>query len=178
MFFKTTSKRWTAALLLALLAVMLVAPAAQAGGAKQWKEPKVRWKPQIETRVVRHDYGPPRRVVIRRHGDAAPVLAGFLGGLFLGATLHQTVSPVYVYDDPYCHARFASFDAYGAHLRYHHHPRVIRVIEVRTGRWHSYHYDHGSWRHWDDGDRGWDDGDRGWDDGDRGWDDGDRGWDE
>lgn len=144
--------RWTAGLLLVLLATTLAAPAADAGHSKKkWKYRKAYDSPACETIVVRHRYAPPRRVVVRHYDDPAPVLAGFLGGLFLGATLNHAASDGYFYYDPYCHERFASLDLYHRHFSKHYHPRIVRVVEVRTGRWvDSYHYDRGAWRHWED----------------------------
>jgi len=143
--------RWTAGLLLVLLATTIAAPTADAGHAKKWKHRKAYDGPSCETRVVRHDYAPPRRVVVRHYDDPAPVLAGFLGGLFLGATLGHATPAGYSYYDPYCHERFPSLERYGVHFRQHHHPRVVHVIELRTGRWvDSYRYDHGAWRQWED----------------------------
>ena len=62
--------------------------------------------------------------------------------------------PEYYYYDPYCGERFSSLDSYGSHVCGHHHPRIVQVISVDTGRCvHVYRYDHGRW---EDQDGDWD----------------------
>ena len=150
--------RWMAGLLLAALIMSSVAPAAQ---ADHRRGPRYKWKgPVYATRVVTpyHSHG---SVYVVRRSSAGPAIAGFLGGLFLGATLAQAAPAGYGYYDPYCQERFVSLEIYRTHLHRHHHPRIVRVIELDTGDCvHSYHYVDGSWRDWDD--RDWDD--RDWDD--------------
>ena len=129
-------------------------------------------------RIVTRDCGP-SHYYIQRSSPVGPALAGFFGGLVIGATLgHGSRYPQYAYEDPYCHERFASLDAYYDHARYCRHPRTVRIIEIRTGApIGSYCYDHGGWvsqghNDWDAqdyrDDRGrWDDRDgRDYDDGD------------
>jgi hypothetical protein len=120
-------------------------------------------------RVVRykrshHGHGHGSTYVVRR-SNAGPVIAGFLGGLFLGATLANAAPAGYDYYDPYCHERFASLDRYHWHLRRHRHPKVIRVVEVRrTTRYveRDANRDYGDDRYdRDDGDGTWSD-DRDW----------------
>ena len=91
-----------------------------------------------------------------RRSSEGPAIAGFLGGLFLGATLTHAAPDGYSYYDPYCHESFATLEIYRAHLRHYHHPNVVRVIELDNGEYaHRYHDQH---RRWDDRDEGdWDD---------------------
>jgi hypothetical protein len=88
---------------------------------------------------VRAGY-PVRQVYIQRHSDSVgPALIGFIGGLIVGSAIHS--HPVYAsapppecdYYDSYCDERFSSMSAYENHLRYHHHPRVVLVVNVRSG---------------------------------------------
>lgn len=142
------SMRWTAAALAASLTLGGFAPAALAdrGG-------RVRYKyrgPACNTSTVQYNCAP-SRVYIERRSSVAPALVGFLGGLVVGSALHShpTYASVSVgndYWDPYCHESFASLDAYYGHVRHVHHPRVVRVIEVRSGDClRSYEWDDGRW---------------------------------
>ena len=64
-------------------------------------------------------------------------------------------SASYVYVDPYCGDRYASFDACSAHFRGCEHPRVIQKIAVSSGRCvDTYRYRDGGWRECDEED--WD----------------------
>jgi len=156
------ARRWVAGLALAALMVTMAAPAAEARSKKH------RDRGSHHTRVVkrvkyktshRHAPRPYRTVVHHVHRSSdVPVFAGFIGGLVLGAVLTNAaqadVVRDYDYYDPYCNRHFESLAVYRTHFPGHHHPRVVRVIEVRSGdcvetlRWHE-----GDWRHhdWDDG---------------------------
>jgi hypothetical protein len=92
-------------------------------------------------------------VYVVRRSSAGPAIAGFLGGLFLGAALAHAAPAGYAYSDPYCEERFVSLEIYRSHLHRHHHPRVIRVVEIDGSYVRSYRYDDGGrWRAWDDDD--------------------------
>ena len=125
------STRWITAGLLATTVLSLATPAF-AGHGRRYKN-------------VRHS-APAQRVVVHQHSsNAGPVLAGLIGGFILGATVanaqpvvvHERVYsapvPVYRYYDPYEGLWFDSLDAceYG---HYRGHPRVIHVIETRSGQ--------------------------------------------
>src|SRR5262249_21900307 len=109
-------------------------------------------------------YASPRVVYVRDHSYGAPLLAGFVGGLLVGASVHA--EPVHAYCppppppppatffyDPYCDMRFSSFDGCAAHEYYEGHPRVIQVIEVSSGDCvGSFAWYRGSWHHRDNED--------------------------
>jgi len=78
-------------------------------------------------RVVRH--APYARYAVWR-SESGPVMAGFLGGLFLGATLSNAAPQGFVYWDSYCHRGFVSLELYDRHLIYHEHEPVIQVFEA------------------------------------------------
>jgi hypothetical protein len=98
-----------------------------------------------------------------RESNVGPVFAGLIGGLILGTAIAHASAPPpdYYYWDSYCDERFVSLDRYRHHLRYHHHPYVVRVIGARSGACEfSYRWHDGAWHRWDDDgwrDRGWDD---------------------
>jgi hypothetical protein len=144
--------RWMTAALVAAIVLATVAPAAEAGRRK------VRYKGgdrSYHSRVVTRQHGSGSVYVVRR-SSAGPAIAGFLGGLFLGATLAHAAPAGYLYHDPYCDEHFVSLEIYRTHLRRHHHPRVVRVLERDSGDCvRTYHYSDGDWR-----DRDWDRRDR------------------
>ena len=124
-------------LLLATAAAVTLVPAAQAGhayGRVRYKGPgRVLGGPGI-VRVVER-----RPIFSERHSDVGPAFVGFLGGLVLGSVLSNAhpappPPPVYGYYDPYCREDFPSLESYERHLDWHRHPRLIEVVEVRSGR--------------------------------------------
>ena len=152
-------KGWISGLLLAAIAVSSLAPAAEAGHRRH----KSRYKAvYYETPVVRQVFVPRRvryvepvhyssyRVV---YSDAGPVFAGFLGGLFLGATLANVAPVGYEYYDPYCGVTFASLRAYHVHLGHGcGHASVVQVRECggyERGYSHRYSEDDQG-EDWDD----------------------------
>ena len=116
-------KGWMSGLLVVAMVMATFAPAAEAG-----RRGKGRYKNSgyCETRVVRQVYVPRRVRYVEPHvhyssyrivrSDAGPVIAGFIGGLFLGATLANAAPAGYEYYDPYCGATYGSLRAYNAHL--------------------------------------------------------------
>ena len=142
--------RWMTGALVTAMVLATVAPAAQAEHRRY-----SRYKGGCNTRVVTRYYSPGSVYVVRR-SSAGPAIAGFLGGLFLGATLAHAAPDGFVYNDPYCDESFVSLEIYGAHLRHHHHPRIVRVIERDSGDCvHTWLYRDGDWHDWDP--RDWDD---------------------
>ena len=106
-------------------------PAAEAG-RRRYRAPYIERRVIVrrpvyrEVRVVRRPYA--RYTVWRSH--RGPMIAGFLGGLFLGATLSNAAPHGFVYWDSYCHRGFASLEIYETHCRRHAHPHVIQVVEA------------------------------------------------
>ena len=144
-----TLTRWTLAALSAAALTIAIAPGAQADPG--WR----RWKHADHGRWGRNE----QRVVYREtdRGGAGPVLAGLLGGFVLGATMahpHAVLvrerecappPPRYRYEDAsgdrwwdtLDECRDAAYDRYG--------PRVIRVMDERTGNCvqvYYWNYDH------------------------------------
>jgi hypothetical protein len=169
----STLTRWTAAAAVAAVTLATFAPAAEAGRRH------VRYKggPSCGSRVVVQPVH--RTVVYERGSSVAPVLAGLIGGFVLGTAVSHAQPAVEVrttFFDPYCDVYFGSLDRYDVHLRRHHHPRTIRVIEVGSGEClHTYAWRAGEWRCDDDcgHGRGYDRYDGRYDDryDDRDWDD-------
>ena len=134
--------RWTAGLVVLGLVMATIAPSAQ---ADQWR----RYKGEPPRTAPYHSSG---SVYIVRHSSAGPAIAGFLGGLFLGATLVHAAPAGYVYYDPYCDEDFVSLEVYRTHLHCHHHARIVRVIERDNSECvHTYNYFDGGWHEWDGG---------------------------
>jgi len=159
----------------------LAAPAAADRGVRYKND---RFGDRRIVREVRVTSGP-RAVYYSRSSGPGPALAGFIGGLVIGSVIAhaqqaQACPPRYdsyydggydagyQYYDPYCDRTYVSFDACASQFRYDRHPRVVRVIEIRTGRcvgertWYGGGWrDRGNWN--DDGrDRGnWNDDRRG-----------------
>ena len=104
-----------------------------------------------------------RPVIIREHSSAGPAIAGLIGGFLLGTAV-SNAQPVYVhhyysrpvvmyrYYDPYDDFWFDSLDE----CQFHHgHPRVIEVIDVRSGRMvRQLRFRDGHWQRFDDFDHG------------------------
>ena len=121
--------RGTLVFLTLAISLALVAPAAEAdhGRGRRYKGYRGRG---------------PERVIYQRSSSAGPALAGFIGGLVVGAAIARpqpyyetrySGGPRYSYGDPYCHERFSSLDRYGEHARRHHHALVAQVFVVSTG---------------------------------------------
>jgi hypothetical protein len=149
----TNAQRWiTGGVLAAVLATTLV-PVAEAKGHGRGRYKGGHGYGQ--SYPVRTYYRAPSSVYYVRQSNAGAVIGGFIGGLFLGATLANAAPAGYTYYDPYANHTFVSLTAYDNYYRVHRfrHPRVVRVIEVRSGACvREYQY----------GDQGWsDDGYRG-----------------
>ncbi|MBI1796201.1 MAG: hypothetical protein HYR74_04025 [Candidatus Eisenbacteria bacterium] len=149
-----------------LLASTLVTGAASVAAAKDHRD-RDEWRGD-RGRVVYRDYRPGSTYIVRR-SSAGPAIAGFLGGLFLGAVLADQAPRGYVYYDPYCHEEFTSLEAYRVHRHPFRHGALVRVIAINSGECV------GTYRYGDDGwcPYGYDRNDRGWRDHGRDGDDGD-----
>lgn len=158
MQYSTRFTRLMTGALVAAIVLATVAPAAQADRRHRRYKGGDR---SYHSRVVHRQHGSGSVYVVRR-SSAGPAIAGFLGGLFLGATLAHAAPAGYLYHDPYCDRSFVSLEIYRGHLNRHSHPRVVRVLECDSGDYvRTYHYSDGDWR-----DRDWDRRDRDWDDDD------------
>jgi hypothetical protein len=92
-------------------------------------------------RTYRGGYAPYGTYTVWRRSGSGAVFAGFVGGLFLGATLANACPVGFAYYDPYCHESFLTLSAYYSHCNHHHHARTIRVIEIADGYdYDDYHY--------------------------------------
>jgi hypothetical protein len=159
-----TLRIWTAGMLLSALAIGALAPMAQADHGRAYGHYKYRRTVTYAPPFVRSGY-PMRRVIVehRSGGGAGPVLAGFIGGLVLGSAIqsHPVYAapppPSYYYYDPYARVRYSTLDDCDRDARWHRHPRVVQVIEVRSGDCiGSYSWQGGRWCEDDrDGGRGY-----------------------
>jgi Ni/Co efflux regulator RcnB len=156
MMHRTHTKVITGVILAALIATTM-APAAEAGRRKN-KERSKHVYSQRDSRPHRGvRYVQPKRhrasnhYYYRHRGDHSGL--AFLGGLVLGAVITNSAHAdhhSYYYADPYCDVRFSSLDAYHGHLRYNHHPRIVHVVDVRSGDWvDSYTWHRSGWRHYE-----------------------------
>ena len=159
-------RSWTAGLLLTALAIGALAPVAQADHGRGNGHYRYRRTVTYAPPFVRAGY-PTRRVIVehRSGGGAGPVLAGFIGGLVLGSAIqsHPVYAapppPSYYYYDPYERVRYSSLDECDRDVRWHHHPRVVQVIEIRSGECvDSYSWQNGRWCDDRDGGRGYSQG--------------------
>lgn len=142
MHFDSSLKRWTAAGLLAALALATLAPAAEAGHAR-WI--RYRGVPEQGSRASHRVWVRDHSVIVG-HSDAVPLFAGFLGGLLLGATLSNAAPEGDRYYDPYCEEVFPSLVVYRTHLRHWRHPQIVRVIDHEGVCVHALRYSDGCWR--------------------------------
>ncbi len=164
----TTRTRWTAIALIATTSLLALAPAANADHGRH--RGAYRYKGMPVVHVEHRSSCGPRYVV--REGSAGPLIAGLVGGFVLGSVINSAPRRVeyveqYRYYDPYEGDWYDSMDSYWHRSRYCRHPRVLRVVEVRSGdcvrviRWND-----GRWNECERGGR-WDRGyDRGYDRGD------------
>lgn len=118
-----------------ILALGTIAPFAEAGNAYGRKYKK---KGRHVTRVVRYESYPSRTYYVRRSDNVGPVLAGFVGGLILGAVLTDRASGHAIYRDPYCDRSFHSRASFDDHCRSYHRSREVRVVRYSS---HQDYYD-------------------------------------
>ncbi len=94
----------------------------------------------------RGDQGVQRVVIRDRSSSAGPAIAGLIGGFILGSALNSNSHPVVVHERHYYRPRpvvdYRYYDPYGDDwydsldaCEFHHGgPRIIQVIDVRSGR--------------------------------------------
>jgi hypothetical protein len=152
-----------------ILALGTIAPFAEAGNAygRRWK------KKGRNVRVVRVERSyPSHTYIVRRSDNFGPVLAGFVGGLILGAVLTDRASGHAVYRDPYCDRPFYSRASFDDHCRTYHRSREVRVVQYSSSqdyyddcdRHGYYEGEYERYRDRDYRDRDYRDRDRGYDD--------------
>jgi hypothetical protein len=133
----------------ALLATMLLSTAsvAYAGHGRRFKG-------------VSNAY-PVQRVIVRERSSAGPAVAALIGGFIIGSAIASHAQPVVVHEpvyyshpavvyrywDPYAGLWYESLDE--CQFRYHH-PRLVYVVDVNSGRHiRSLRYHHGEWHRYD-----------------------------
>src|SRR5262245_20213121 len=104
---------------------------------------------------------PVQRVIVREHSSAAPAVAALIGGFIIGSAIASNAQPVIVHEpvyyshpvveyrywDPYAGVWYDSLDE--CQFRYHH-PRIVYVVDVNSGRHiRSLHFHHGAWHRFD-----------------------------
>lgn len=153
-----TMTRWITTGLLAASVLSIASIAfADHGGRRRFKGVSEDWRGQ--------------RVVVReRSSSVGPVLAGLVGGFILGSAVSSNAHPVivnershcsrpvavYRYHDPYCDEWYDSID--DCEYRGHRHPRVIQVVDIRSGRQVQTLRRHdGQWQNDDDEDQDFED---------------------
>ncbi len=125
--------RWIAAGLLATTVLTFASTASADHGRRRFKG-------------VQGGRGFERVVIRERSHSAAPVIAGLIGGFILGSAVSSNAHPVMVHERRYCAPRpvvvYRYYDPYGddwydsldqCEFR-HGGPRIIQVIDVRSGR--------------------------------------------
>lgn len=134
-------RRGITALLLAITIITSFASLAEAGRGRGRRYRGVHQPVRVVRHVYRpaYDRAPHGSYTVWRSGSGAAI-AGFVGGLFLGATLANAAPAGYAYWDPYCHRSFASLEIYDGHCRARHHQHSVNVIEIPDGySWDDYH---------------------------------------
>lgn len=192
MHLSTRIQRTVSIGMLAVTAILLMAPMAQAGNGRN-NGRRYKGVHRSSHRVSQPQHS---RVVYSRssrHSNAAPIIAGVIGGFILGSAIGNAhARPVvrervvvrearHRYYDPYCEQYYDTLDECRLASRDHRHAHIVQVIDsrrdecVETLRW-----ERGGWQQCDDDwrddnrrddrwnnrrdDRRHDDRDDGWDD--------------
>lgn len=104
----------------------------------------------------------PQRVIIRERSSAAPAIAGLIGGFLLGTAVSSSAQPVIVHERHYCSPPVVVYRYYDPYedywydsldeCRFHYgHPRIIQVIDVRSGHVvRALRFHDGCWQRLDD----------------------------
>jgi hypothetical protein len=104
---------------------------------------------------------PVQRVIVREHSSAGPAVAALIGGFIIGSAFASSSQPVIVHEpvyyshpvvvyrywDPYAGVWYDSLDE--CQFRYHH-PRLVYVVDVNSGRHiRSLRFHAGAWHRMD-----------------------------
>ena len=185
MNFSALNKKLVVGGLLAAMTLSAIAPAAYAGNGRGRGNHKYR-RGEVRYSQPSYSYYPTRRVAYRsyptrvhsyptrvyhRGSGAAPVIAGFIGGLAIGAILGSShAQPAYAqpyryddrdvyYVDPYADRSYASLSVYVSNTERCEHPRLVRVIDRRSNHCvRTIRYSDGGWQDCGRGNGGYDDG--------------------
>jgi hypothetical protein len=127
---RALDKKVLAGLAVTILALATVAPFAEAGTYRHRTSNSDYYRGSV---TIHRSY-PSGGYSYRRSSNAGPVLAGFFGGLLLGAVLTNHSSGQVVYRDPYCDRDFYSRQAFVDHCNTYHRSREVRIVRYSSGR--------------------------------------------
>jgi len=115
-----------------ILALATVAPFAEAGTYRHRTSNSDYYRGPV---VIQRSYPsyPSGGRYYRSQSSVGPALAGFFGGLLLGAVLTNRSNQV-VYRDPYCDRDFSSRQEFIDHCNRYHRSREVRIVHYSSGR--------------------------------------------
>jgi len=126
---KSFDRKVLAGMAVTILALATVAPFAEAGTYRRRTSNSDYYRGPV---VIQRSY-PSGGRYYRSGSNVGPVLAGFFGGLLLGAVLTNRSNQV-VYRDPYCDRDFYSRQAFVDHCNTYHRSREVRIVHYSSGR--------------------------------------------
>src|SRR5215475_9255333 len=127
---KSFDRKVLAGMAVTILALATVAPFAEAGTYRRRTSNSDYYRGPV---VIQRSYPSYGRYYYRSQSNVGPVLAGFFGGLLLGAVLTNRSNQV-VYRDPYCDRDFYSRQAFIDHCNTYHRARQVRIVHYSSGR--------------------------------------------
>ena len=141
---RTLVTRWITAGLLAAAALSFASTAFADHGGRRFKG-------------VNNGFPGQRVIIHERSSSAGPAIAGLIGGFLLGTAVAGNTQPVFVHEhyyhrpvvvyryyDPYGDDWYDSLDQCGSGRR---HPRIVQVIDIRSGREvRTLRFHDGEWR--------------------------------
>src|SRR5215475_9356976 len=127
---KSFDRKVLAGMAVTILALATVAPFAEAGTYRRRTSNSDYYRGPV---VIQRSYPSYGRYYYRSQSNVGPVLAGFFGGLLLGAVLTNRSNQV-VYRDPYCDRDFYSRQAFIDHCNQYHRSREVRIVYYSSGR--------------------------------------------
>ena len=145
---RSFDKKVLAGFAVTTLALATVAPLAEASGYRTNNSDYYRGPVAIH-----RSYYPARGYYYQRSSSVGPALAGFFGGLLLGAVLTNHSNQV-VYRDPYSDQAYYSRQEFIDHCNAAYHPR--RILIVRYSSAGAYYDDCRNRGYYDDGYRTYD----------------------